>query len=762
MTQQTTRAALPSPQLVLTCADVYRQMGFVALATYVTIGWLENGRPVCSCREGADCANTGKHPIGLYADIKTPDAGYSQVWTALNTEVARGLSVNLALRTGPMSGIFVVDLDRKEGVDGVAQFERWLASKGLSLADVDSTLIAKSGGGGKHYVFKHPDDIELLPHNSGKLFGAGVDVKTGGQPFHVYPSIHKRGGTYGWTNWVQPTAAPDVIVNTAQKPTTRVPGVDVEYTPALSELKEFASEQARSKDSFKKVAGKNLLEALSGQVIAIEGGGHDAFRDIAFILYRKWPTANTGTLYSFLETAVQARLDAYPGSTATQEDVQRSLSSAKTRVADQAASWVAQIATNQEDKPIASTANLLVFFRHHPAWQGVFGYNLRRNRPVYLRQPPLTRPSPLGDVEMTRDLAEIALWFQHRAKMFGRITERDLLHAIIGVAWDVPFDPLYTAVMSLNGKWDGVPRLESALQRVAGTPESAWVRAVFPLWMKSLVARLISPGCKADTMLILEGAQGFKKSTFFSSILPSTDYFCDSLNHVRHDVESIRLVHSGPAIFEIGELSGMKKQEVEDIKTFLSAFQDSLRPLYEPPRNTLRRCIFVGTTNRDDYLRDETGGRRFWPVKVTRPIDIDIVIAEREQWFAEALAQLNVGGRWWLNGEADLLLAHTEQEERLEEDIWTQPILAWLNLRPQPVQDSNTATGGMTDQMNKIRAGDFVSVNQVAELALKIEMKNARTSEGLRISKILRGLGWRPTRKEDSNKKLIRVWERPS
>jgi predicted P-loop ATPase len=755
---------LPDPQDVLRWAETYRQMGFIPLATYLPLGFTENGTPVCSCFRGADCKNPGKHPIGKYAEIDTPDQGYQQVWHALATEQAKGLSVNLAVRTGPMSGIFVVDLDIKEGQNGVAQFERWLATHGYTLEQLDYTMIAKSGGGGLHYVFRHPEGIELNPKNSGEEFGKGIDIKSGGMPFHVQPSIHKNGGQYEWKNYVMPGDAPEVIYRTAQKKQAASVDIDEEYTPSLTELKEYADELAASRKELKKSVGINMRDALNGQVIAQNGGGHDAFRDVAFFMFKRWPTAHPAGLCNYLTSAIQARLDFMPDSGTSHEDVLHSFHTARGKIDEQRSNWTGQLLLNDQGSPLATSPNILLYFRNHPAWKGVLGYNLRRNRPVYLRRPPLDKDTPAGNIESSQDATFIGLWFQTKARMAGKISERDLQSALLAAAWENQFDPLQDMINNLRGSWDGHQRLPTVLQRVAGTPDSEWVRTVFPLWMKSLVARILKPGCKADSMLIIEGPQGYKKSTFFSSLLPDNLYFSDSLSKVRHDVESIRLVHSGPAIFELGELSGLRKQEVEEIKAFLSAFQDDLRPLYEPPRTTPRRAIFVGTTNRDDYLRDETGGRRFWPVKATREIDIDTVLEERDQWFAEALAGLDRGEPWWLTSGRASALAQTEQDARYEEDIWEQPVAEWLADRLEPSTteaDPTTATAQMQSEMNKQKAGDYVLTIDVAKYALKMEIKNARNSEGARINKILRRLGWVPERFEDSDGKRKRGWRRP-
>jgi predicted P-loop ATPase len=197
---------------------------------------------------------------------------------------------------------------------------------------------------------------------------------------------------------------------------------------------------------------------------------------------------------------------------------------------------------------------------------------------------------------------------------------------------------------------------------------------------------------------------------------------------------------------------------VDEIKAFLSVQEDDLRPLYEAHKKVKRRCVFVGTTNRDDYLRDETGGRRFWPLKVTRPINLAAVIAERSLWFAEALHRVEAGERWHLDDDRENSLAAVEQDARYEEDIWFGTIREYLapenRAKDEPPQ--TTGTEQMSAMLNKKKAGDFVTSMQIAEHALKIEIKNARTTEGVRINKILRKLGWTPARTN-----IERGWRRP-
>jgi predicted P-loop ATPase len=721
------------------------------------------GRKICSCEltgtkwRNCNAEKPGKHPWAGWKQVpmETPEQGYA-AWRSVYDQYPHG--VNIGVRTGPQSGIFAVDLDVGVMKNGIANFETWMASKGLGWEGL-GTLSATTGGGGCHLVYPYPPEVQQIPSvASPKTLGPFIDVRGDGGFILVAPSVHHSGQIYQWRDQISPDApkqAHALLIRAVEKQKRTLNALDLgAYTPSLEELKDYADELGRKKSPRSREIGKNMLEALAGKAIGEEGSRHNVYRDVVFMICKKWPRCNTAEILSHLEDSLR---EWYPDETSFLEAQADAATVANGVEGSNDEKWIQNVALNENGAPIPTDANMVLFFENHPAWQGVFGYNERRNRPEYLKTPPLENKPKL--FSPTNDRSWITLWFQSKAQMVGRISGNDLQSAILASASKNGFDPLQAEVLKLRGTWDGVPRLDTVFQRVAGAPDSTWVRLVSPLWFKSVVARILWPGCKCDTMLILEGPQGFKKSSFFSALLPDPLCFSDSLNRVKHDMESIRLIHSGPAIFEIGELSGLRKQEVEEIKAFLSSQQDDLRPLYEAHRTTPRRCVFVGTTNRDDYLRDETGGRRFWPIKVLRIINIHTVHQERAQWFAEALYHVENGERWWLDDEAENGLAAVEQEERYEEDIWHSTVRDYLADRAQELPNATTGTEQMAEVLNKTKAGDFVTAMQVAVHALKLEIKNARTAEGIRINKIMLKLGWKRARALTIDR--TRGWERP-
>ncbi len=763
---------LPDPQVVLNWAKHYAfNLGWVIIPIHRFVGYGRKGEEVCSCevRTGEKWKNcsgkAGKHPWVKWGGILSPQQGFDAFLGVWN-ENPHG--VNIGIRTGKVSGIWALDLD--EGVDksGVASLERWLKEKTLSYeGDLNSTLIAKTGGGGYHYIFDYPEGLDKIPTVAPHPeMGPNVDIKGDGGYIIVHPAMHRSGNMYNWatpigTDRTVLKLAPEVIITAVRKRQRVVGSVAAAYTPDLMELKLYAEDLANKKKSdIQKKVGKNMKEALAGNAIADEGGGHDCYRDIMFWIAKRWKRSSPEEIVQYFEESVKARFADRADASTDMSNLVDSMQSALEKHAEEATQWAAQVAINSEGRVVANDANMLLFFRNHEAWQGVFGYDRRLNKPVYLKRPPLVRS--VDELDMSSDKSETALWFQTRGDMSGRFAQTDYSSAIMSASKDKMFDPLVDMLEELKGKWDGHPRLSTHLQRVAGVVDDRWSRLVFRKFMISGVARIMDPGCKVDTMFILEGDQGFKKSTFFSTLLPNDRYFSDGVSKVKTDIETIRLIHSGPLIFELGELSGLRKQEVDEIKAFLSTKVDLLRPLYEAPRQAKRRCIFVGSTNLNDYLRDATGGRRFWPVIVTRVIDIKTVIAERAQLWAEALVAYEAGEEWWLESAEDIALAKVEQDRRFEEDIWTPKVRIWLAKKkvPAPNEGATTQNEQFQEVANEKLAGDYVTVAQVAEHALDIEMKNARGGEGKRIEGILRKDCWLPVRVY-INGKQTRVWKRP-
>lgn len=228
----------------------------------------------------------------------------------------------------------------------------------------------------------------------------------------------------------------------------------------------------------------------------------------------------------------------------------------------------------------------------------------------------------------------------------------------------------------LNGlQWDGLPRLNEILTYYFSASNRAFARLIGPKFLIGMVARAMNPGCKRDEMPILEGEQGTKKSTALN-ILAGDDYFSDGLPSI-HDKDALQHLQ-GMWLIEIGELSALRKSEVEDVKRFVTSRTDKFRPPYG--RNVIespRSSVFAGTTNSETYLKDPTGARRFWPIKCG-DIDLNGLRRDRDQLFAEAVVRWRAGERYWLDGADEVALARDETDARHEQDVWHDDVMAFV------------------------------------------------------------------------------------
>jgi len=199
---------------------------------------------------------------------------------------------------------------------------------------------------------------------------------------------------------------------------------------------------------------------------------------------------------------------------------------------------------------------------------------------------------------------------------------------------------------------------------------AAYVYEVSRKWLISAVARALTPGCKADSVLILEGNQGLGKSSALR-ILAGDDWFGDALPPMSSKDASDYI--RGKWIIEMAELSNINKAEVEVVKAFVSRAEERFRPAYGRNEVTYpRACVFAGSTNKSDYLRDETGNRRFWPLRCGA-IDLDGLKEHRDALWAAAYHAHQANEEWWLSGKAEAV-AREEQDKRLSEDLWTDEI----------------------------------------------------------------------------------------
>lgn len=267
-----------------------------------------------------------------------------------------------------------------------------------------------------------------------------------------------------------------------------------------------------------------------------------------------------------------------------------------------------------------------------------------------------------GESITDQDIIDIKMWV---AKAFGfEAPKQIVLEAVAHIAGQNRFHPVREYLDSLV--WDGKKRVDSWLKTYMNAygPEP-YLSHVSRKFLCSMIGRVKSPGIKFDHVLILEGPQGIGKSTV-GRLLAGDDWFCDTMADVKDKDAMLNL--QGAWIVEISELSTLRKSDSETYKAFFSRQSDRVRAPYGMRwEDNKRQCIFIGTTNSDAYLKDKTGNRRFWPVRVNQ-CEFEKLLQDRDQLFAEALAiWKKTKEPLYLEGEAKAQ-AEKVQKMRVAED----------------------------------------------------------------------------------------------
>jgi predicted P-loop ATPase len=360
-----------------------------------------------------------------------------------------------------------------------------------------------------------------------------------------------------------------------------------------------------------------------------------------------------------------------------------------------------------------------------------FAQEVRVNRRLPWDEPGTPLPRPWEDADDVR----CAEWLQRR--------EINVAPAIVGrsvaaVARDFRVHPVRDYLTSLV--WDGIPRLERWVVTHLGAADTKLNRAFGSLWMISAVARIMQPGCKADHMLTLEGAQGTSKSTALR-LLAGTAWFTDELAEIgsKDAAQQMR----GVWIIEIAELDAISRAEVSRIKAFLTRTVDRYRPPYERyVIDVPRSCVFAGSVNPDTYLRDETGNRRFWPVRCGT-INLDAIARDRDQLWAEAVAMYSAGAVWWLTDPELIAQASAEQEARFQSDAWDELIERWLVTAKQRVNKGYGSYDDWRDEeVPRPSPLTDAAIGEILREAIGLDPAKWTRADQMRVSAYLKRNGW--------------------
>lgn len=360
---------------------------------------------------------------------------------------------------------------------------------------------------------------------------------------------------------------------------------------------------------------------------------------------------------------------------------------------------------NRDDKVIPNLANCCLLTSQ--AFPATFRLNtftgkteVHRGLPSPVTGQPMTQDGPRELTDSDYTAVSAALARSHGLSF----SVQQVSAAIQSVAAENAYHPIRDYLTSLT--WDGIPRIDDWLHDYLGAEDNEYTAAVGRMFLVGLVARVMKPGCKNDHMIVLEGPQGIRKSTA-CRVLAGGRYFSDALPPIRDSNKDLSQHLSGKWLIEMAEMSATSRADCESLKAFLTRTHETYRPAYGKNEVTQpRQCVFIGTTNRSEYLRDSTGDRRFWPVKCGLngdPCDIDGLRDHRDQLFAEAFHLYQRGEKWWPDAAFEAEHIRPEQAKRYDDHPWLGTLET--HFRTHPEMKEVTVSGLLNVPIGKTAAG---------------------------------------------------------
>jgi predicted P-loop ATPase len=355
-------------------------------------------------------------------------------------------------------------------------------------------------------------------------------------------------------------------------------------------------------------------------------------------------------------------------------------------------------------------------------------YNVFHNRIVFEGHPNLDED----------DFETACLFIRHRISYTNRFepSKETVYDAVARIAHSYRFDPVVDYLDSL--KWDRQKRIDTWLSVYCGADDNPLNRAFGRKFLLAAVRRVKQPGCKFDNIMVLEGKQGTLKSTL-GRVLAGDENFSDA-DILEGDKREQQELCEGTWIYEIAELSGLRNTDVEKVKAFASRQEDKARPAYARRVSIRKRtCVFLGTTNSDEYLQDQTGNRRFWPVPIIKA-DIEAVRRDRDQLWAEAVVGEATGEALYLPEELwpD---AEKRQESRLIPDPMADKL--WMFREEADIIDFAKKSGSVQCFSDESGISCWrVPSEYILSTFLNIPAEKQNTAQAKKLKQIMQNFGW--------------------
>lgn len=664
--------------------------------------------PACSCGR-ASCTSPGKHPRTKagFKDATCEEAQIRRWW-------ARWNDANIGLATG--SGLTVIDID---GPAGAAEFKALVAEHGA----IPETLTAATGRG-LHLVFRTREGPEVRSSARGN-----VHVRGEGGYIIVAPSQHISGKTYTWIRRHETALLPDWLRQWSQgyDITHKIVGLqNLDHLGPLPDHLSRSSNRSEIDQPLKEEYSPSEEMRIKSALSAIPADAYESWvqvgmalkaldwqrsdgTEIGFDLWLDWSEkcpekfshgvcadkwqsfkrsgVTVGTIYHLAQqhgwnggappvgeapaqlarTTVPHKEGQLNGNHSGPQALPAAFLGAPIFFPDR----------TEEGKPRPTMTNAKVAIL---ALGLDCRYDLFHNRKLVAGELIGQWHSPeLSDdvVTMLRDVIRYRFGFDPK--------KENTYDACETLCLSHRFDPILDYLDRL--KWDGVPRIERWLTTYMGADDTPLNRQFGQLSLIAAVRRARSPGTKFDQITVLEGPEGKGKSDAIRALAGSENFSDQKI--LGADDKTQQELLEGVWLYEIAELTGISKVEIEHVKAFASRTVDRTRPAYGRFRvDRPRRTVFFATTNRNDYLISDTGNRRFWPV-VTTTIDVEGIRRDRGQLWAEA-AHLEAAGASIVLPERFWTIAGEVQDQRLARDAWLDAINNYVNMADKIKQDVST------------------------------------------------------------------------
>lgn len=363
--------------------------------------------------------------------------------------------------------------------------------------------------------------------------------------------------------------------------------------------------------------------------------------------------------------------------------------------------WKAKLRYDDNGDLRPTLANLVTILNHHPDWRGTLFYD-EFSGDILKRKPPPFPNAKLGEWA-DLDSSKTHVWLEEQFDL-SKLSTLAVDEAVAVVADLHSIHVVKERLEPLH--WDGKPRLKTAAIRYFGAEDNAVHRFVFQAWMVGAVKRIYEPGSQFDNVLVLEGKQGARKTTALRVL--GSPWHAESITDAGNK-DSLTTLR-GKWIVEFSEFDALNRVENSRIKQHISATNDVYRPPYGRRSITVpRQNVFAATVNPEKYLKDETGARRFWPVRCGQQLDIEALRRDCDQLWAEAVHLYRQGEQCWAT--PDMTYLTEAQEERFMDDPWEEHLIEFAFGKPEiQVRDALSHLGVYVSQQTQADKNRVVKI----------------------------------------------------